>query len=222
MSSSITDARRAQVQAVLDACPLVPVIAIHRPEHAVPLGRALLEGGINILEITLRTPFGLDAIRELRKELPEAWVGAGTVASVEQYRAVEEAGAQFVITPGTTESLFDYGLTASAPLLPGVATLSEMMQGYQRGYRHFKFFPAEVAGGVAALKAFSGPFPDVCFCPTGGIRKETASDYLALDNVAAVGGSWLTPQDAIDQGDWQRVTAIARDSLALLRNSKVC
>lgn len=217
MPSLLTDAHRNQVQALLAACPLVPVIAIHKPEHALPLGRALVAGGINILEITLRTPYGLDAIRELRAELPDAWVGAGTVTTVEQYRDVDQAGAQFVITPGVTEALLDHSISADAPLLPGVSTLSEMMLGYQKGFRHFKFFPAAVSGGTAALKAFSGPFPDVVFCPTGGISKETAKDYLALSNVSAVGGSWLTPQDAIDAGDWDRVTEIAKQSLALLK-----
>lgn len=218
MPSLLTEAHRQQVQSLLQACPLVPVIAINKPEHALPLGRALVAGGINILEITLRTPYGLDAIRELRAKLPEAWVGAGTVTTIEQYRDVDKAGAQFVITPGVTESLLEHAITARAPLLPGVATMSEMLMGYQRGFRHFKFFPAEVSGGINALKAFSGPFPDICFCPTGGIKKNTARDYLALDNVAAVGGSWLTPQDVIDAGDWDQVTAIARESLALLKN----
>ncbi|BES71032.1 bifunctional 4-hydroxy-2-oxoglutarate aldolase/2-dehydro-3-deoxy-phosphogluconate aldolase [Marinobacter nanhaiticus D15-8W] len=217
MPSLLTEAHRQQVQSLLDTCPLVPVIAINKPEHALPLGRALVAGGITILEITLRTPYGLDAIRELRAALPEAWVGAGTVTTIEQYREVDKAGAQFVITPGVTESLLEHATTARAPLLPGVATMSEMLMGYQRGFRHFKFFPAEVSGGVNALKAFAGPFPDVRFCPTGGIKKETAKDYLALDNVVAVGGSWLTPQDAIDAGDWDRVTAIAKESLALLK-----
>lgn len=217
MPSLLTETHRQQVQALLAACPLVPVIAINKPEDALPLGKALVAGGINILEITLRTPYGLDAIRELRAELPDVWVGAGTVTTVEQYKQVEEAGAQFVITPGLTEALLDYAINAKAPLLPGVSTLSEMMMGYQRGFRHFKFFPAEASGGKAALKAFSGPFPDVVFCPTGGIGKDTARDYLALSNVAAVGGSWLTPKDAIEAGDWERVTEIARESLALLK-----
>ncbi|WP_111495904.1 MULTISPECIES: bifunctional 4-hydroxy-2-oxoglutarate aldolase/2-dehydro-3-deoxy-phosphogluconate aldolase [Marinobacter] len=217
MPSLLTEAHRQQVQAVLDACPLVPVIAINKPEEALPLGRALVAGGIKVLEITLRTPYGLDAIRELRAELPDAWVGAGTVTTVEQYRQVEEAGAQFVITPGLTQSLLDYSITAKAPLLPGISTISEMMMGYERGFRHFKFFPAEASGGRPALKAFAGPFGDVVFCPTGGISPDTASDYLALPNVVAVGGSWLTPKDAIAAGDWDKVTEVARDSLERLK-----
>lgn len=216
MPAEITEHYRQRVQTVLDNCPLIPVIAIRDPEHAVPLGQALFAGGITTLEITLRTPHGLDAIRQLRQALPDACVGAGTVTTVAQYQAVEDAGAQFVITPGTTPELFAHGVHAGVPLLPGVATLSEMMLGYQHGYRHFKFFPAEVAGGIAALKAFFGPFPDVHFCPTGGIKKETAASYLKLDTVDAVGGSWLTPQAAMDAGDWKTVTAIARESLALL------
>lgn len=216
MSDSYPSHLQVQLEAVLRSCPLVPVIAIERPEHALPLGRALYEGGIKVLEITLRTPHALGAIRELRAALPDAWVGAGTIASVEDYRAVEEAGAQFVITPGSTPELLDYGLKAQAPLLPGVATLSEVMQGMQKGYRAFKFFPAEVAGGVSALKAFSGPFPALKFVPTGGITAEKASAYLSLPAVPAVGGSWLTPKDKMAQGDWQGITDIARKSLTLL------
>ena len=198
---------------IVSLCPLVPVITIEDPAQALPLGKALLEGGIRILEVTLRTPHGLEAIRELREQLPDACVGAGTVTNVEQYRQAEAMGAQFVITPGSTRELLEYGLQAQAPLLPGVSTLSEMMEGHRLGYRIFKFFPAEVAGGIAALKAFAGPFAGVQFCPTGGIRKETAADYLALPSVPAVGGTWLTPKDAVAAGDWNRITRIARESL---------
>lgn len=212
--SSLSMQHRHQVQSVLAACPLVPVISIQDPEHTLPLARALVEGGIRILEVTLRTEHGLGAIRQLRKTFPDVWVGAGTVAQVSQYRQAEAAGAQFVITPGATRELLEFGMTAHVPLLPGVATISEMMMGYALGYREFKFFPAEVAGGIAALKAFAGPFPDVSFCPTGGIRRETARDYLALPNVSAVGGTWLTPREALDSGDWGAITEIARRSLA--------
>lgn len=206
---------RSQLQEMLSSCPLVPVITIEDPDKAVALGRALVEGGINILEVTLRTEHGLKAISDLRKALPQAWVGAGTVTGVAQYREAEAAGAQFVITPGVTPTLLEHGIQSSAPLLPGVSTLSELMLGYALGYREFKFFPAEVAGGVAALKAFAGPFGDVQFCPTGGIRQETAARYLALPNVAAVGGTWLTPKDAVDAGDWDKITQLASDSLML-------
>lgn len=211
--SSLSMQHRHQVQSVLGSCPLVPVISIQDPEHTLPLAKALVEGGIRILEVTLRTEHGLGAIRQLRKAFPDVWVGAGTVAQVAQYRQAEAAGAQFIITPGVTRELLEFGLTAHAPLLPGVATISEMMMGYALGYREFKFFPAEVSGGVPALKAFAGPFPDVSFCPTGGVRRETARDYLALANVSAVGGTWLTPRDAVEAGDWAAITDLAAGSL---------
>ncbi|CCG94949.1 2-keto-3-deoxy-phosphogluconate aldolase [Marinobacter nauticus] len=211
--NQLSDYHRERVQAVLAASPLVPVIAIKDPDDAIPLCRALVDGGIRVLEITLRTEHGVRAIEKVRKAIPEAWVGAGTVTSIAQYRQVESAGAQFVITPGVTEAILEFGVTSEAPLLPGISTVSELMMGYALGYREFKFFPAEVAGGIPALKAFSGPFPDVVFCPTGGISRQTARDYLALPNVRAVGGSWLTPAEAIAGKDWSAVSDIARGSL---------
>lgn len=211
--NQLSDYHRDRVKAVLAASPLVPVIAIKDLDDAIPLCRALVDGGIKVLEITLRTEHGLRAIEKVRKAIPEAWVGAGTVTSIAQYRQVEMAGAQFVITPGVTEAILEFGVTSEVPLLPGVSTVSELMMGYALGYREFKFFPAEVAGGIPALKAFSGPFPDVVFCPTGGINRQTARDYLALPNVRAVGGSWLTPSEAIAGKDWQAVSEIARGSL---------
>ena len=212
--TQLSEFQRERVQAVLAASPLVPVIAINELEDAVPLCQALVDGGINVLEITLRTEHGVNAIKAVREAIPEAWVGAGTVTSVAEYRQVEAAGAQFVITPGVTEAILEFGVTSEAPLLPGISTVSELMMGYALGYREFKFFPAEVSGGVPALKAFSGPFSDVTFCPTGGIRRDTAKDYLALKNVKAVGGSWLTPADVVAAKDWAQITQIARDSLA--------
>ena len=211
--SQISTHHRHQVQAMLAACPLVPVITIHHPDHAIPLGKALVAGGIRSLEVTLRTEHGFGAIRQLRKALPDVWVGAGTVTQVGQYQEAEAAGAQFVITPGVTEQLLAYGLNAQAPLLPGVSTISEMMMGYAMGYREFKLFPAEILGGIKALQAFSGPFADVTFCPTGGIRRDTAKEYLALANVAAVGGTWLTPKDRIEAGDWRAITDLVAGSL---------
>tara|TARA_Y100001001_G_scaffold148439_1_gene157410 strand:- start:1752 stop:2261 length:510 start_codon:yes stop_codon:yes gene_type:complete len=164
--NQLSDYHRERVRAVLSSSPLVPVITINDPDDAVPLCQALVNGGINVLEITLRTEHGVKAIEKVRKAIPEAWVGAGTVTSIAHYRQVEAAGAQFVITPGVTEAILEFGVTSEAPLLPGIATISELMVGYNLGYREFKFFPAEVAGGIPALKAFSGPFPDVSFCPT--------------------------------------------------------
>lgn len=212
----LSDVHRNQVRALFDVCPLIPVISIEHPDHILPLCRALVDGGIRALEITLRTEHGLPAIEALREALPEVQVGAGTVLTPAQYRAVESAGAQFVVSPGITEALLDFGLTASVPLLPGISTVSELMQGYAMGYREFKFFPAAVAGGPAALQAFSGPFPDVSFCPTGGIRPENAGEYLALGNVLGVGGTWLTPERTISSGDWESISQITRDSLTAL------
>ncbi|MDX1456085.1 MAG: bifunctional 4-hydroxy-2-oxoglutarate aldolase/2-dehydro-3-deoxy-phosphogluconate aldolase [Marinobacter sp.] len=212
----ISKYQQERINQVLTASPLVPVITVHQPEHALPLAKALVEGGIRVLEVTLRTEFGLAAIEQLRSAIPDVWVGAGTVTSVEQYRAVERAGAQFVITPGVTEAILEHGASSEAPLLPGISTISELMMGYSLGYRAFKFFPAEISGGKAALKAFSGPFADVMFCPTGGIRQQTAKDYLALPNVQCVGGTWLTPAEAMEQGNWSDISTLARESLALL------
>lgn len=210
---TLSESLRDRMAQIVGLCPLIPVITIEEPEHALPLGKALLEGGISTLEITLRSAHGLNAIRELRERLPGACVGAGTVTGPEQYRQAEAMGAQFVVTPGSTRALLEYGLAARVPLLPGISTLSEMMEGYRLGYRIFKFFPAEVAGGVAALKAFAGPFADVHFCPTGGIRQETAADYLELPSVPAVGGTWLTPKGPVKAGRWSEVTGLARRSL---------
>ncbi|MFV8571257.1 bifunctional 4-hydroxy-2-oxoglutarate aldolase/2-dehydro-3-deoxy-phosphogluconate aldolase [Marinobacter sp. SBS5] len=216
----LSNDHKLQVEKVLTRSPVIPVITVHRLADAVPLCKALYEGGIGVLEITLRTEFGLAAIGEVRKALPNALVGAGSVTSIAQYRDVELAGAQFVITPGVTEAVLEFGVTSEAPLLPGISTASELMMGHIHGYRHFKFFPAEVAGGVAALKALAGPFPDVTFCPTGGIRQDTAADYLKLDNVAAVGGSWLTPADKIKAKDWAAISDIARASLVDARGQR--
>lgn len=204
---------------ILSLSPLIPVISILDPSHALPLAQALIEGGIRTLEVTLRTPHGLDAIRRMREAFPQACIGAGTVLDPEQFRQAEEAGAQFIISPGLTRELLEHGVRAGVPLIPGVATVSEVMMGYRLGYRVFKFFPAEVAGGTAALKAFAGPVPDVRFCPTGGIRAETAGQYLALPNVLAVGGTWLTPASAVTTGDWEQLRRLARESLAILKNA---
>lgn len=214
--TQLSEVYRNRIHAVLSAAPVIPVLTIRDPEQAYPLCKALVNGGIRALEITLRTEHGLPAIRQLRQSLPEVWVGAGTVTTPAQYREVEAAGAQFVVTPGSTEAVLACGLTSNVPLIPGIATASELMLGYALGYREFKFFPAEVAGGTAALNAFAGPFPDVRFCPTGGIDLENAADYLALANVLTVGGSWLTPREAVAAGDWGVITELARNSLAAL------
>ncbi|MHB1014837.1 MAG: bifunctional 4-hydroxy-2-oxoglutarate aldolase/2-dehydro-3-deoxy-phosphogluconate aldolase [Desulfurivibrionaceae bacterium] len=193
--------------------PVVPVMVIKDLAHAVPLARALVAGGIRVLEITLRSAVAVAAIREIALAVPEAVVGAGTVTSVEELAAVREAGAVFAISPGLTPELLDAANQGDIALIPGIATVSELMTGLQRGYDHFKFFPAEAAGGIAMLKAIAGPFPQVTFCPTGGIGLGNYREYLALGNVACVGGSWVAPSEAVAQGDWGRISQLAREAV---------
>jgi 2-dehydro-3-deoxyphosphogluconate aldolase/(4S)-4-hydroxy-2-oxoglutarate aldolase len=197
---------------VLASGKVVPVMVIKKLEHAVPLAKALLAGGIKVLEITLRTQVAIDAIRLISKEVPEAIVGAGTVTNPEDLAAVAEAGALFAISPGLTPELLEAANKGGIALIPGVSTISELMTGLDKGYKNFKFFPAAAAGGVKMLKSIAGPFPDVTFCPTGGISPENYQDYLALNNVACVGGSWLVPAEAIDREDWQKITSLAREA----------
>lgn len=210
----LADDHRDKIDRIMAASPLIPVIRIEDPQQALPLCHALVAGGLRVLEITLRTPHGLNAIREVRAAMPaDVWVGAGTVTDTTAYREAEQAGADFVISPGVTNRLLDYGLTSDVPLLPGIATVSELMMGYELGYRAFKFFPAVVAGGVHALRAMAGPFAEARFCPTGGIRQNTARDFLAEPNVVTVGGTWLTPVQALAAGDWAAIEALTRSSL---------
>ncbi len=195
--------------------PVIPVIVIQRVEHAVPLAQALVDGGVKVLEITLRTPAALRSVERVAREVPEAIVGAGTVRSVADAQAARDAGCRFAVSPGY---LSEVGLACRSlglPLLPGVATGSEIMQANADGYFFLKFFPATAAGGIPMLKAWAGPFPDVVFCPTGGITAQTAREFLALPNVRVCGGSWLTPSDAVEAGDWARITQLARESSAL-------
>jgi 2-dehydro-3-deoxyphosphogluconate aldolase / (4S)-4-hydroxy-2-oxoglutarate aldolase len=194
--------------------PVVPVVIIHKVEHAVSLAKALMAGGIRVIEITLRTPVAAEAIRAISQDVPGAIVGAGTVTSAEELTAVAEAGAVFAISPGLTVELLQAANQGSIPLIPGISTVSELMTGMALGYTHFKFFPAEAAGGIKMLKAIAGPFPQITFCPTGGITLDTYLDYLALGNVACIGGSWIAPQGAMDQGDWARITALTREAVA--------
>ena len=195
--------------------PVIPVIVLHRLADAVPLARALVAGGIQVLEVTLRTPVALACMQAIAREVPEAIVGAGTVRSVSDVQAALDAGCQFAVSPGYTPAVGQDCLQRGLPLLPGVATASEVMMAQADGYQFLKFFPATAAGGIPMLKALAGPFPDVMFCPTGGITLQTAPQFLALPNVKVCGGSWLTPQEAIDAGDWGRVTALAREAAAL-------
>lgn len=194
--------------------PVVPVIVIKDLADAVPMAKALLAGGIKVLEVTLRTPVALDAIRLLAQEVPDAIVGAGTVTTAAQLQQVVDAGAKFAISPGLTRELLQAGKDALIPLIPGIASISELMEGTGLGYTHFKFFPAEAAGGVKTLKSIHGPFADIRFCPTGGINEKNFLDYLALPNVKCVGGSWIVPDDAVAAKDWGRITDLCKTAVA--------
>lgn len=205
-------------RAVMADAPVIPVIVLHELAHAVPMARALAAGGIRMLEVTLRTPVALACMEAIAREVPEAVVGAGTVRSAADARAAHAAGARFAVSPGFTVPLGQACRDLQLPLLPGVATASEIMQAQAEGFSALKFFPAMPAGGEAMLKAWAGPFPDVLFCPTGGISPENALTFLAMPNVACVGGSWLVPMEALAQGDWQRVTALARAVLSWPRH----
>ena len=195
--------------------PVIPVIVIDRIADAVPLARALVAGGVKVLEVTLRTPAALDCIRAMAAEVPEAIVGAGTVLDEDALDEATRLGARFAIAPGATEALYLAASRATIALIPAVATASEIMRGMEHGHRRFKFFPAESSGGVAALKSFAGPFPQVKFCPTGGIDPESAPRYLALKIVLTLGGSWMVPGDALAARDWARIEALAREAAKL-------
>ncbi len=198
-----------------DHGPVIPVIVIQRLEDAVPLAQALVDGGVKVLEVTLRTPVALRAMEAIARSVPQAIVGAGTIRTVADAQAARDAGCRFGVSPGYTSELGHYCRNVTLPLLPGVATASEVMQANADGYHFLKFFPATAAGGIPLLKALHGPFPDVAFCPTGGITPETAPQFLALPNVKVCGGSWLTPADAVTAKDWDRLTALARQTHAL-------
>lgn len=186
------------IEEIMRTAPVIPVLVVDRLEDAVPMAEALVAGGLRVLEVTLRTPVALDAIRAMR-EVDGASVGAGTVVDQEQLQAAIDAGAQFIVSPGLTEALGRAAIRAEVPFLPGIATAGDIMRGLELGLEHFKFFPAEANGGIPALKALAGPFGGLKFCPTGGIRHETAADWLALEQVLCVGGSWLVPQGEVDR-----------------------
>ncbi len=200
---------------VMQDAPVIPVIVLNDVAHAVPMARALVEGGIRMLEVTLRTPQALACMEAIARGVPEAVLGAGTVRSAADARAAADAGARFAVSPGYTAALGQACRDLGLPLLPGVATGSEVMVCQDDGLSQLKFFPALQAGGAAMLKAWSGPFGEVRFCPTGGVTLQNAPDFLALPNVVCVGGSWLVPADALAQGDWARITQLAREARAL-------
>jgi len=200
---------------VMQDAPVIPVIVLNDVAHAVPMARALVAGGIRMLEVTLRTPQALACIEAIARDVPEAVVGAGTVRSKADAQAAARAGARFAVSPGYTSTVGQACRDAGLALLPGVATGSEIMVAQEDGFTELKFFPAMQAGGPAMLKAWSGPFFDVKFCPTGGVSLQNAREFLALPNVVCVGGSWLVPADAVAQGNWAAVTQLARDTQSL-------
>ncbi|MBV1776925.1 bifunctional 4-hydroxy-2-oxoglutarate aldolase/2-dehydro-3-deoxy-phosphogluconate aldolase [Burkholderiaceae bacterium DAT-1] len=197
------------------ASPVMPVIVLDRVEDAVPLAAALVEGGIRVLEVTLRTAAAMASLEAIAKHVPDAILGVGTVTRPEQFVQVRDAGAVFAVTPGLTPALAEAACAADLPLLPGVMTPSEVMLAREAGFDAMKLFPAEQAGGLAMLKALGGPFADVLFCPTGGVSIESAPQFLALSNVGCVGGSWLAPKAMVQSGDWASITRLAAEAAAL-------
>ncbi len=193
------------IKDIMNASPVIPVMVINNLEHAVPLAHALVEGGLKVLEITLRTPVALEAIRSIKAEVPNAIVGAGTIINIDTLNQAIDAGSEFLVSPGVTNSLINHAINSGVPILPGVATPSEAMKLMEKGITAMKFFPAEAAGGVPMLKSIGGPLPQITFCPTGGINPENAKQYLALNNVACVGGSWMAPANLVDAEDWDEI-----------------
>ncbi|WP_406445903.1 bifunctional 4-hydroxy-2-oxoglutarate aldolase/2-dehydro-3-deoxy-phosphogluconate aldolase [Streptomyces sp. NBC_01613] len=200
---------------LLDLAPVVPVVVLDDVADAVPLARALVAGGLPAIEVTLRTPVALEAIRAIAAEVPDAVVGAGTVITPEQVKESVAAGARFLVSPGWTDVLLEAMRASGVPFLPGVSTTSEVVALLERGVREMKFFPAQAAGGTAYLKSLAGPLPQARFCPTGGIGAANAPEYLGLPNVGCVGGTWMIPGDAVAAGDWVRIEALAREAAAL-------
>ncbi|PKM00233.1 MAG: keto-deoxy-phosphogluconate aldolase [Gammaproteobacteria bacterium HGW-Gammaproteobacteria-9] len=210
------DQKNALIEKICVDARILPVITIGSEEQILPLADALAAGGLRTLEITLRSSHGLAAIRRLREERPDLCVGVGTVLDRRMMDEVEAAGAQFIVTPGSTREILEAGVSCSVPLLPGISSASDLMEGYALGYRRFKLFPAEVCGGVAALKALGGPFADVRFCPTGGVTAANAASYLALPNVMCVGGTWMIDSTSLGEGDWPSIQQRTAEALAAL------
>lgn len=206
----------ALIDRLCDTARILPVITIEREADILPLADALAAGGLRTLEVTLRSEYGLAAIRLLREQRPELCVGAGTVLDELMLAEAEAAGAQFIVTPGSTAELLRAGVYSPLPLIPGIGSASEIMLGYAQGYRRFKLFPAEICGGIAALKAFAGPFGNLRFCPTGGVHPGNARSYLAQPNVMCVGGTWMLDREWIRNGDWGRIQAASAEALQML------
>jgi 2-dehydro-3-deoxyphosphogluconate aldolase/(4S)-4-hydroxy-2-oxoglutarate aldolase len=201
-----------KIEDILTRAPVVPVIVIDRVEQAVPLAQALVDGGLRVLEVTLRSAVAMQAIQAIARSVPDAILGVGTVTRPQQFRECVEAGAQFAVSPGFTDSLLDASRAAAMPFLPGVFTPTEVMRAQAQGFTRLKLFPASQAGGIGMLKAMHGPLPDVVFCPTGGIGANNFGEFLRLPNVACVGGSWVCPTDAVQQQDWERIRQLAQEA----------
>ncbi|MEW6993662.1 bifunctional 4-hydroxy-2-oxoglutarate aldolase/2-dehydro-3-deoxy-phosphogluconate aldolase [Colwelliaceae bacterium MEBiC 14330] len=202
---------------VFEMGPIVPVLVINKVEEALPIAEALLTADIKVLEVTLRTPAALDVISTIAKELPEAIIGSGTVTNRQQLQQSYDAGAKFAISPGLTKDLLQAGNEGNIALIPGISSISELMDGADYGYDHLKFFPAEASGGVKAIKSIGGPFPDIRFCPTGGINLNNVRDYLAQPNVVCCGGSWLVSSDIVENKNWSEITKLANQALTHVR-----
>jgi 2-dehydro-3-deoxyphosphogluconate aldolase/(4S)-4-hydroxy-2-oxoglutarate aldolase len=199
---------------IFAAGPIVPVLVINKVEEALPIAEALLAADVKVLEVTLRTPAALDVINTIAKELPEAIIGSGTVTNRQQLQQSYDAGAKFAISPGLTKDLLQAGNEGNIALIPGISSISELMDAADYGYDHLKFFPAEASGGVNAIKSIGGPFPDIRFCPTGGINLKNVRDYLALPNVVCCGGSWLVSSDIVRDKNWSQITTLANQALS--------
>lgn len=204
-----------KIREILALAPVVPVLTVDKLAHAAPLAQALYAGGLKVLEITLRTAAALQVIEAMRRAAPEAVIGAGTLVRPQDFARAAGAGAQFAVTPGLTPQLAEAAAQVDYPLLPGIVTPGEILQALHFGYDTLKFFPAQPAGGIPMLQAFAGPFPQVAFCPTGGISRDSASGFLNLSNVLCVGGSWVAPKGLVEKGDWRAIEALARDAAAL-------
>ena len=203
------------IKDIMAISPIVPVMVINNVEHAVPLAKALVKGGLKVLEITLRTPAALESIRRIKAEVPDAVVGAGTIINVETLNKAIEAGAEFIVSPGTTNTMIDAAIATGVPLLPGVANPSEAMRLLEKGITEMKFFPAEAAGGVPMLKSIGAPIPQISFCPTGGVSQKNVKEYYNLPNVACVGGSWMCAANLVDAENWDEITRLSIEAIAL-------
>ncbi len=203
------------IKDIMAISPIVPVMVINNVEHAVPLAHALVKGGLKVLEITLRTPAALESIRRIKAEVPDAIVGAGTIINIDTLNKAIDAGAEFIVSPGTTDNMIDAALATGVPLLPGIANPSQAMRLLEKGITEMKFFPAEAAGGIPMLKSIGAPIPQISFCPTGGVSQKNVKEYYNLSNVACVGGSWMCAASLVDSEDWGEITRLSIEAIAL-------